>query len=230
MWILGGWGNRPDTLASAVDRLQSSLNRIPNESEKYGTWGIWQRRDPDDDTEVEFVPIDVSDSTALANVISQTTEEFRGGPTTSGLNIELSRPATVHRSEISPRWFKYIVRVGFTDMPRPFNHIAFDVDDDADERTLMGYMSALVEAWQPDRLAVLTVNTKRAQGHKGSEVAVGRLTYIREGIPLNASGLGDDIDVAKADGGSYIRVPGTPESPSLEHILRVRRALGYNVA
>lgn len=137
--------------------------------EKYGTWGIWQQRDADDDTELDFVPVDVSDSMMLANVIAQTAEEFRGGPTTavSGYNIELSRAATVQRSGASSGWFKYIVRVGFTDMPRPFNHLALDVDDDTDERTLMGYMSALVDAWQPDRLGVLTVNAKRAQGHRG---------------------------------------------------------------
>lgn len=231
LWILGGWGNRPDTLTSAVDRLQRSLIRIPDESERYGTWGVWQRLDADDDTKLDFVPVDVSDSTVLANVITQTTEDFRGGPSiVSGFNIELSRPTAGALPEISSGWFKYIVRVGFTDMPMPFNHIALDVDDDTDERTLTAYMSALVDAWQPDRLGVLNVETKRAQGHKGAEVAVGRLTYIRDGIPLNTSALGDGIDVAQADGGSYIRVPGTPENPSLEHILRVRRALGYNVA
>lgn len=231
LWIMGGWGNRPDSLTSAVDRLQRSLNRFPGESGKYGTWGIWQHRDADDGTELDFVPVEVNDSAALANVIAQETDEIRGGPSSApGLNIELSRPAVGQQSEVSAGWFKYIVRVGFTDMPRPFNHVALDVDDDTDERILMSYMSALVAAWQPDRLGVLTVDTKRAQGHRGSEVAVGRLTYIRDGVALNINVLGDGIDVAEADSGSYIRVPGTPKKPSLEHILRLRRALGYDVA
>lgn len=91
----------------------------------------------------------------------------------------------------------------------------------------MGYMSALVDAWHPDRLGVLTVESKRAQGHKGPQVAVGRLTYIADSVPLNTNALGAEVDVAEAEGGRYITVPGTPTDPSLEHIRQVRNALGY---
>ena len=225
-WLMGGWDNRPDPLTSAVDRLQRSLQRLPDEAGKYGPWGVWQRQDSSN--ELDFVRVEVNDAAVLADVIAQVTEEVRGGPTTRpGLNIELSRPTVGQLPEGSPIWCKYIVRAGFIDMPKPFNHIAFDVGDDTDERTLTAYMSALVDAWQPDRLGVLNVEIKRAQGHKGAEAAVGRLTYVREGVPLDTSVLGDGIDVAHADGGSYIRVPGTPENPSLDHIFQVRRALGY---
>ncbi|WP_273732536.1 hypothetical protein [Mycolicibacterium septicum] len=229
LWIIGGWGNRPDSLESAVDRLQRSLSCIPDESGKYGPWGYWQRRHPDDeDSRLDFVPIDAGDAGALADAIVRETEQVRLGPNAApGAYVDLSRPVTVQRSPTSSAWFKCIVRVGFIDQPRPLNHIAFEVDDDTDERTLMGYMSALVDAWHPDRLGVLTVESKRAQGHKGPEVAVGRLTYVRNSIPLNTSILDDEIEVAEAEGGCYIRVPGTIENPSLHHILQVRRALGY---
>lgn len=149
------------------------------------------------------------------------------GPTAPGAYVDLSRPVTVQRSPTSSAWFKCIVRVGFIDLPRPLNHIAFDVDDDTDESALMGCMSALVDAWQPDHLAALTIRTRRAQGQKGPGPVVGRLTCIRDGIPLNANVLGAEVDVAEAEGGRYIRVPGTPTDPSLEHIRLVRKALGY---
>ncbi|MGV0814194.1 hypothetical protein ABQF34_19685 [Mycolicibacterium boenickei] len=228
LWIIGGWDNRPDSLEAAVDRLQRSLRRIPDESGKYDQWGCWQRRDAGDEhSDLDFVPIDVADARALADVIAMNTVQARRGPSAvPGVYIELSRPVTIQRSATSSPWFKYAVRVGFVDRPRPHNHIAFDVDDDTDERTLMGYMSALVEAWQPDHLGALTIETLRAQGHKGPGPVVGRLTYIRDGFPFNTNVLGDEIDVAKADGGHYIRVPGTPENPSLDHIHQVRRALG----
>lgn len=229
LWIIGGWGNRPDSLESAVDRLQHSLSRIPDESGKYGPWGYWQRRHPDDeDSRLDFVPIDAGDAGALADAIVRETEQVRLGPNTApGAYVDLSRPVTVQRSPTSSAWFKCIVRVGFIDQPRPLNHIAFEVDDDTDEPILAGYLGALIEAWQPDRLGVLTVETKRAQGHKGPQVAVGRLTYIADSVPLNTNALGGDVDVAEAEGGRYIRVPGTPIDPSLEHIRQVRKALGY---
>ncbi|MEV0670446.1 hypothetical protein [Mycobacterium sp. NPDC050441] len=229
LWIIGGWDNRPDSLGAAVDRLQRSLSHIPAEPGKYGQWGYWQRRDADDEcSRLDFIPIDVGDARALAEVIQAATDRVRLGPNAApGLNVELSRPITVRRSATSSAWFKYIVRVGFVDSRRPFNHIAFEVDDDTDEGTLMGYMSALVNAWQPDRLGVVSVETKRAQGHKGPQVAVGRLAYIADSVPLSTTVLDDDIDVEVADGGSWIRVPGTIENPSLDHILQVRRALGY---
>lgn len=229
LWIIGGWDNRPDSLGAAADRLQRSLSRIPDESGEYGRWGYWRRRDPDDEhSDLDFVPIDVGDARALAEVIEGANDRVRLGPSAApGLNVELSRPITVRRSATGSAWFKYVVRAGFVDSRRPFNHIAFEVDDDTDECILADYMGALIEAWQPDHLGVLNVETKRAQGHKGPQVVVGRLTYIADSIPLNTSMLDDDIELEMVNGGSWIRVPGTIENPSLSHILQVRRALGY---
>lgn len=232
LWIIGGWGNRPDSLGAAVERLQRSLSRIPDESGKYGQWGYWQHRDVDDEgSDLDFVPVDVGDARALADVVQRVTERIRLGPNAApGQYVDLSRPITVQRSPTSSIWFKYTVRVGFLDRPRPHNHIAFDVDDGTEEATLANYMRALIEAWQPDRLGVLSAENKRAQGHKGSQAVVGRLTYIADSIPLNTSMLDDDIDLEMVDGGNWIRVPGTIENPSPAHILQVRRALGYETA
>ncbi|WKG05381.1 hypothetical protein [Mycolicibacterium sp. HK-90] len=229
--IVGGWGNREDSLPAAVDRLQRSLNRAPVEPEKYGAWGFWRRQEDDENSNLTFVPIDINDSEILGGVITTATEQVRRGPNTApGLYVDLSRPALSQTSETSPGWYQYTARVGFVDRPRPHNRVTFGVDDAIDERTLMGYMSALVEAWQPDHLGSVTIETLRAQGHKGAGPVVGRLTYVRDGTPLNTNVLGDEVHVAEADGGRYIRVPGTPSDPSLEHILEVRRALGYETA
>ncbi|WP_441960274.1 hypothetical protein [Mycolicibacterium houstonense] len=228
LWIIGGWDNRSDSLQSSAQRLQRSLRSAPPEPEKYGPWGIWSPRQPDAATGYDLVPVDVDNLTELESAIKAVTMRVNKGPRTApGLNIELARRANGDRPETAPTRFEYTARTGFVDARRPFNHIAFDVDDDTDDRTLMRYMSALVEAWQPDHLGAVTQEVKRAQGHKGSQVAVGRLTYVRDGIPLDTNTLGDEVDVAAADGGRYIRVPGTPADPRLDDVLQVRRALGY---
>jgi hypothetical protein len=54
------------------------------------------------------------------------------------------------------------------------------------------------------------------------------LTYVRAGTRLDRTTLDEQIDVAEADGGLYVRVPGTPADPSLDHIRQVREALGYS--
>lgn len=239
LWIIGGWGNRADSPGPAAARLQRSLSRFPDESGKYGQWGYWRRRDvADEDSDLDFepiaaagydlVPVDIANLIELETAIEAvTTRVYKGPRTAPGLNIELARRSIVDRPEAAPARFGYTARVGFVDARRPFNHIALDVDDDTDERSLMRYMSALVDAWQPDHLGAVTEDVKRAQGHMGPQVAVGRLTYVRDGIPVNTNVLGDEVDVTEADGGRYIRVPGTASAPGLEHILEVRRALGY---
>lgn len=226
LWIVGGWDNRPDPLRSCAGRLQRSVRRMPAEPDRYGPWGMWQPRDPDPDTghDRELVPIDVQDIGVVEDAIATVTARGRRR-SSPGFRIELSRSA------ISPQQgtaaFTYTVRAGFVDKPAPFNHVAFDVDDHTDDQTLMAYMSALVEAWQPDHLGAVTRSTMHAQGHKPPEAAVGRLTYLRSGTRLDTDVLGDAVDVAAADGGHYLRVPGTPEEASLEHIRLVRSALGY---
>ena len=226
LWMIGGWDNRPDPLRSCAERLQRSIRRMPSEPDRYGPWGIWQPRDPDPETgyDRQLLPIDVEDIDAVDDAIATVTARGRRR-TTPGFRIELSRSAVGVQQEAVA--FTYTARAGFVDKRVPFNHVAFDVDADTDDRTLMAYMSALVEAWQPDHLGAVTQLTMHEQGHKPPQAVVGRLTYVRDGMPLDASMLGDGVDVAGADGGRYIRVPGTPARPSLEHVRRVRDALGY---
>jgi len=228
LWLIGGWGNRPDSLQDAARRLQRSLQLAPPEPERYGPWGIWRPRQPDAQTGYDLVPIDVDDQGDLEAAITSVTERVNKGPRSApGLNIELARRAVGDRPETSPTKFEYTVRAGFVDARRPYNHVAFDLEDNTDDRTLMSYMSALVESWQPDHLGAATIETKRAQGAKGPQVVVGRLTYIRHGISFDPNVLNAEVDVAEADGGLYVRVPGTPGNPSLDHIRQVRRALRY---
>jgi hypothetical protein len=227
---MGGWDNRPDPLRPSAERLQRSLRLIPAESGRYGPWGVLQRCDPDPDTgaDLEVVPIDIDDIASIEHAIAGTTQQAsQGSRTGPGLYIELARDALSSAPERGEATLKYSARVGFVDMRQPFNQVTLDVDDNTDDRALMNYMSALVQAWQPDYLGAVTREAKRAQGRKPPEVLVGRLTYIRAGTPLNLSALGDQIDAAAADGGQYIRIPGTPVQPSLDHIRLVRQALGY---
>ena len=227
LWIVGGWGNRPDPMRTSADRLQRSLRRLPAEPESYGPWGFWQPNELEPHANSHFERLDIDDINAIENAIETVTERVSREPRSApGLNIKLFRELVSDPSS-SPRWCKYSARVGFVDKRRPFNHIAFDVVEETDERTLMSYMSTLVEAWQPDHLGAVTEQTMVAQGQKPPEVCVGRLTYIRDGIPFETTVLDAEVDVAEADGGRYIRVPGTPAIPSLDHILQVRRALGY---
>jgi hypothetical protein len=101
-------------------------------------------------------------------------------------------------------------------MNRPFNHVALELEADTDERTLTRCMSALVDAWQPDHLGAVTQGVKRAQGQRPPEVSIGRLTYVRDGTPLDRSALGDQIDVAEADGGLYIVSRALPRTLALK--------------
>jgi hypothetical protein len=229
LWLIGGWGNRPDPLRSSAERLLRSLQSMPQQPDLYGPWGFWRPRDPDPSKGAELVPVDTGDITAVEHAITEVTERGNGGKPRSapGLRAEFARYVIGERPPTSPTRFAYNVRAGHVDMNRPFNHVALELEADTDERALTRYMGALVEAWQPDHLGAVTQGVKRAQGQRPPEVSIGRLTYVRDGTPLDRSILGDQIDVAEADGGLYIRVPGTPDNPSLEDIHRVRHALGY---
>ena len=227
IWLMGGWDNRPDPLRASAERLQRSLRLMPA-SDRRGPWGVLQPSAPDPETgaDLEVAPLDIDDIAAVEDAITTATKRASDGARTGpGHYIELAADGSAGQAV-----YKYTARVGFLDMRRPFNQVTLDVDSDIDERTLTSYLSALVQAWEPDYLGGVTREVKRAQGRKPPEVLIGRLTYLRDGTPLDVGSLPDDIDVAAADGGHYVRVPGTPAEPSLEHIRLVRRALGYPVS
>lgn len=227
LWILGGWGDRPDHLWSCAERVQRSLRLAPSQPDVYGDWGVWLPRDPDGRTGYDLQPVDVEDIADIERAIDRVTERAGGDGPAAGVYAEFARSPSGERPATGSTRFEYVVRAGFTDRSRAQNQVAFDVDAGTDDRTLMAYMTALVQAWEPDHLGAVTQQTKRAQRYRSPEAVVGRLTYIRAGTPLDTGVLADRIDIAAADGGHYIRVPGTPERPSLDHITTVRRALGY---
>jgi len=226
--LIGSWGNRTEDLVSCAARLQRSIDLMPQEPDVYQSWGVWQSTDAKSAYNV-LVPVDVDDVEAVKNAIAVNTERVNGGPkTTPGQHIEFVREGVSSPTSVGEHFYQYVVRAGFTDTPAPFNHILFQLKDGADASVLTRYLSALVIAWGPDNIAVLDRKAQRAQGHKPPEVAVGWMTYLRADVPLDVDALGDEISVANADGGVYITVPGTPDDPSIDHIRRVRAALGYS--
>jgi hypothetical protein len=147
--------------------------------------------------------------------------------TSPGQHIKLTREGIGDPGSTESQFFDYAVRAGFVGYPEPFNHLLLEVADSTDEAVLTRYLSALVIAWEPDHLSVATRATQRTQGHKPPQAIVGWLTYVRSGTPLDTAVLDEQISIANANGGTYITVPGTPDQPSLEHVLHVRTALGY---
>ena len=89
------------------------------------------------------------------------------------------------------------------------------------------YLTALVQAWEPSRVAVTTYESLKVQGHKPPQVEVGWLTYIRNDIDVDTTVLDEQITITEADTGRYLAVGGTPEQPDLNHVMLVRKALGY---
>ena len=226
MRIIGGWGDRPDDLRSCAQRLQQSLQLMPNQDDVYGPWGVWRERD---DTHLDLEPIDIEDLDALERVIAAVTERVNDGPMrTPGQHIELVREARDHQGNRDRTAFKYRVRAGFVSQPSPYNHILFELDPSTDEALLARYLTALVVAWEPDELAVASRETQRAQGRKPPEAILGWLTYLSPSVhSLDQGALDDAVAVTAREGGWFVSVPGDPSTPSIEHIGLVRRALGY---
>ena len=190
-----------------------------------GPWGVWQPRKHSSYN--DLVPLNVNVEAAAA-AISTVTERVNQGPMrTPGHHVRLAREVVRERPNDDPQYLEYTVRAGFVDTPQPFNHLLLQAEDTSESDELLQYVRALVVAWQPDHLGVATRSVQRTQGQRPPEAVVGFLTYVRAGTPLNRSALDDRIDVAEADGGLYIRVPGTPGDLSLDHVGKVRDALGY---
>lgn len=223
--FIGGWDNRSDSLPSCAERVRRSLELMPAQDDVYGPWGVWRIHD---EQTMELVPVDVDDVTELEREILTVTERVNDGPMRQpGQHIAFARRLLGARPGTSTTAFKYTVRAGFVERPEPYNHVLLQVENGTDASIMTRYMSALVVAWNPADLALITRETQRAQGKQPSEAIIGWLTYIRSGTPLDTGLVDDQVAITNADGGRYITVPGTPEDPSLEHIRQVRRALGY---
>lgn len=225
MRLIGGWGDRPDSLRSCAERLRESLRMMPAQDDVYDPWSVWRQRD---ESNLDLVPIDVEDLDALAREILAVTERVNDGPMrTPGQHIELARRALGERPETTKSVFKYRVRAGFVEQPAPYNHVLLELDATTDESLLSRYLGALVAAWEPDELAAVTRETQRAQGRKPPEAIIGWMTYVANSFTVDTGTLGDLVSVSAREGGYFITVPGTPSEPSLEHIAQVRQALGY---
>lgn len=225
--IIGGWGNRSDDLRSCAERLQRSVELMPQELGVYRAWGVWQPKSAESPYS-DLVAVDVDDVDAVQRAIASTTERVNAGPMTlPGQHIQLAREGIREPGSADRHFFDYSIRAGFVDIPEPFNHLLLQLDDRTDESVLTRYLSALVVAWEPDTVAVVSRQTQRAQGHKPPQAVVGLLTYVRSGAPFDVTAIDDQVSVINADGGIYVNIPGTPENPSMDHIRQVRTALGY---
>lgn len=226
--LIGGWGNRSDDLQSCAERLQRSLEFMPNESAVYGAWGVWQPQSVESPYN-DLVPVDTDDVEAVKRAISASTERVNAGPPTlPGQHIQFVREGIGDLESTDRHYFDYSVRAGFVDAPEPFNHLLFQLEDGTDEAVLTRYLSALVIAWEPDHIAIASRKTQRAQGHKPPQVVVGLVTYVRSGTPLDVTAFDDRISTTNADGGTYIYLPGAnADNPSIDHVRQVRTALGY---
>jgi hypothetical protein len=201
------------------------MELMPSSTGRYGPWAVWQSREESPYNDLEPLSANVE---AAAAAISTVTERVNRGPMrTPGHHVQLAREVVGDRADTHPRYLEYTVRAGFVDTPQPFNHLLLQAEDTSEPAEFLRYMHALVVAWQPDHLGLATRAVQRTQGHRPAEAVVGFLTYVRAGTPLKSRALDDQIDVTEADGGLYIRVPGTPGDPSLDHTGEVRDALGY---
>ncbi|WP_441963183.1 hypothetical protein [Mycolicibacterium houstonense] len=54
------------------------------------------------------------------------------------------------------------------------------------------------------------------------------MTYIRDDVPLDMSAVPEEVHIEMGDGGRYLTLSGTPDEPSLDQALAIRRALGYS--
>ena len=222
--LLGGWDNRPDSLQAVAERFRRSVELMPSAEDTYGAWGVWRERD---ETALDLVPVDMGDPATLEPEIVRNTEQVNDGPMRQpGHHLAFARRSTINPE--SGRAFKYTVRAGFENRPEPYNNVFLEIAPDTLPELIGRCLSALVVAWEPDSLAVLTRETQRVQHRQSSDIIVGWLTFIRAGTPFNADALDESIVVREADGGVCVTIPRSPVEPSLAHVEQVRRALGYS--
>ncbi|MDV8022206.1 Imm52 family immunity protein [Rhodococcus sp. IEGM 1330] len=223
------WGSRVESAARCAERLLDSLNRLPAQDEIYSDWYVYPAGGANGPDDLLPAPADLDslaalvDSTALKN----NRGEVMSGGGFSPLLTRLHREGPVD----------YRVRCG-VERTRLGNHglLKLPHPDHADplandETAIRDSLKALTEAWEPEYGAAMTYSFMQAQNvdDKAMEIPIGWLTYLANSVALDESKLTELAQLTRVDGGIYLQLHGTPQEPSLDDALGVRRALGYAV-
>lgn len=229
--FIGSWGERSESLRQSAERMQRSWQLLPIEPSVYSPWSLklWNAEDV---LRLQRVPAD--DLDAIVDAVKSVTERINEGPRTApGVYLEFVRERLDAPAVAGGPLFSYKVRCGFSGPRALRNHVFLGLDPTAgnppDEQQLVrDYLVALVAAWEPEYVSVCTYAFHKAQRHKKpQQVRVGWMTYIRDDVPLDTSAVPEEVHIEVADGGRYLTLSGTPEEPSLDQALAIRRALGY---
>lgn len=229
--LIGSWGDRLESLQESAERMQRSWQMFPQEPGVYTPWSLQLYPEG----ALQLQPVPANDLGAIVDAVRLVTERINEGPRTApGQYLEFARERLDSPVvEAGGRLFSYNVRCGFEGPRAPRNHLLFQLDSavksPSDEYpVLRGYLTALVRAWEPDHISVSALGFLKAQKHKTPQVRVGWMTYIRDDVPLDMSAVPAEVDIEAGDGGRYLTLSGTPEEPSLDQALAIRRALGYS--
>lgn len=230
--FIGSWGDRLESIRESAERMQHSWQLFPQQPGVYTPWSLKRWRSED---ELELEPLPQDDLDAIIEAVRFVTERINEGPRTApGSYLQFVRErldAPVVKA--GGPLFKYDVRCGFAGPRAPRNHLLFHLDpavgNPSDEyQVVRDYLSAIVRAWETDHVSVSPLAFLKAQRHKTPQVRVGWVTYIRDEVPLDMSAVPEDVHIDAGDGGRYLTLSGTPEDPSLDQALAIRRALGYS--
>jgi hypothetical protein len=228
---IGSWGDRPESIRESAERMQRSWQAFPQEPGVYTPWSLklWNAEDV-----LQLQPVPADDLDAIVDAARSVTERINEGPRTApGFDLQFVRERLDEPVLAGGPLFAYKVRCGFSGPRALRNHVLFHLDPtvgiSSDEsQVVRGYLTALVAAWEPEYVSVCTYEFHKAQGHKKpQQVRVGWLTYIRDDVPLDTSLVPEEVHIEAGDGGRYLTLSGTPQEPSLDQALAIRRALGY---
>lgn len=231
--FIGSWGERSESLRQSAERMQRSWRAFPQEPGVYSPWSLklWSAEDV-----LQLQPVPADDLDAIVAAVSLVTERINEGPRTApGVYLEfvrerLDEPVVAAGGPL----FSYKARCGFQGPRALRNHVFLELDPAAgnpsdESQVVRGYLTSLVAAWAPEYVSACTYTFHKAQRHKKpQQVRVGWLTYIRDEVPLDLSAVPADVHIDAGDGGRYLTLSGTPEDPSLDQALAIRRALGYS--
>lgn len=221
--FIGGWGGRVESPRDGADRLQCSLQEMPDLSHLYSPWLL---NGVKEDGTFVHLPNDID---GIEQVVADSI--LRGDDGLAMVKTGYT-PDLIRMCEGSYR--KYSVRVGF-DGTGLKNHVHFSLDDPADDPSgvidpalVADHLHILVRAWEPDYIYVAPKKHRRSIGCKPGQICAGWLTYVKDNVPLDETALrAHAIEITSGDGGRYIQLNGTPTTPDLEQATIVRQALGY---